>query len=115
MIQDWVSAYNARDPYAPIELYHEDAQNHQVAFGDPLNGREALLESFVTFFPAFRDNYTHVENLFEDGEWAIVEWTGGGTSLGEFGGNLPTGKSFTLKAVASFRLLMAKSIFNAVT
>lgn len=72
LLQDWVSAYNARDPHAPLELYRDDAENHQVAFGDPLNGREALLESFVTFFQAFRDNYTHAENLFEDGEWAIV-------------------------------------------
>ncbi len=40
VIQDWVSAYNARDPHALIELYHDDAENHQVAFGDPLNGRE---------------------------------------------------------------------------
>ena len=74
VLQDWVSAYNARDPHALIELYHDDAENHQVAFGDPLRGREALLESFVTFFQAFPDNYTHVENLFEDGEWAILEW-----------------------------------------
>lgn len=56
VLQDWVSAYNARDPHAPIELYHDDAENHQVTFGDPLNGREALLESFVSFFQAFRDN-----------------------------------------------------------
>ena len=70
VLQDWVSAYNARDPHALIELDHDDAENHQVAFGDPLNGREALLEIFVTFFQAFRDNYTRPENLFEDGEWA---------------------------------------------
>jgi hypothetical protein len=29
-------------------------------------GREALLESFVAFFRAFPDNYTHVENLLEN-------------------------------------------------
>ena len=69
-LEDWVSAYNARDPHAPSEFDRDDAENHQVAFGDPLNGREALLEIFVTFFQAFRDNYTRPENLFEDGEWA---------------------------------------------
>jgi hypothetical protein len=34
-------------------------------FGDA-RGREALLESFVAFFRAFPDNYTHVENLLEN-------------------------------------------------
>lgn len=112
VLEDWVSADNARDPHAPIELYHDDAENHQVAFGDPLNGREALLESFFTFFQAFPDNYTHVENLFEDGQWAIVEWTGGGTFLGEFGGNLPTGKSYTLQGCGFFHVIDGKIHFQ---
>ena len=42
VLQDWVSAYNACDPHALIELYHEDAENHQVAFGDPALSRWLL-------------------------------------------------------------------------
>ena len=53
VIQDWVAAYNACAPHALIELDHDDAENHQVAFGAPLHGREALLESFIAFFTAF--------------------------------------------------------------
>ena len=45
--QAWLDAYKTRDPHALIQLYHDDAENHQVAFGAPLHGREALLESFV--------------------------------------------------------------------
>ena len=100
VLQDWVSADR------------DDAENHQVAFGDPLNGREGLLESLVTFLQAFRDNYTHAENLFEDREWAIVEWTGSGTFLGEFGGNLPTGKSFTLQGCGFFHVVDGKIHFQ---
>lgn len=37
----WENAYNERDPFAPIELYAEDAEILQVAFGDePLRGRD---------------------------------------------------------------------------
>ncbi|MBD2072597.1 ester cyclase [Phormidium sp. FACHB-592] len=112
VLQDWVAAYNARDPYALIELYHEDAVNHQVAFGDPLKGREALLESFVAFFGAFPDNYTHVENLFADDEWGMVEWSGGGTFLGELDGCPPTGKRYTLQGCGFFHILDGKIHFQ---
>ncbi|MBD1840070.1 ester cyclase [Coleofasciculus sp. FACHB-125] len=112
VLHDWVAAYNARDPYALIELYHDDAINHQVAFGAPLQGREVLLESFIAFFNAFPDNYTHPENIFEDGEWAIVEWSGGGTFLGELGGNPPTGKSFTLRGCGFFQVIDGKIRFQ---
>ncbi|MEP0838623.1 ester cyclase [Coleofasciculus sp. FACHB-64] len=112
VLHDWVAAYNARDPYALIELYHDDAINHQVAFGAPLQGREVLLESFIAFFNAFPDNYTHPENIFEDGEWVIIEWSGGGTFLGELGGNPPTGKSFTLRGCGFFQVIDGKIRFQ---
>ncbi len=79
VVEDWVAAYNQRDAYAAAELYHEDATNLQVALGTPTNGRQAMLDDLLSFFKAFPDNFTHVENLFEDREWAMLEWFGGGT------------------------------------
>jgi len=105
VLTEWVAAYNARDPYILAALYHEDATNIQVALGDPLQGREVMLESFISFFQAFPDNCTHIENLFEDGEWAILEWSGTGTFLGEFAGFTPTGKSFTLRGCGFFHVV----------
>lgn len=112
VVQEWLLAYNTRDPYALIELYHDDAENHQVAFGDPLCGREALLESFVAFFAAFPDNYTHPINIFEDGDWAIVEWKGGGTFLGQLGPHAPNGKSFVLQGCGFFHVTNGKIKFQ---
>lgn len=112
VVQDWVAAYNACDPHTLIELYHDDAENHQVAFGAPLHGREALLESFIAFFTAFPDNYTHPLNIFEDGEWAVVEWKGGGTFLGQLGDNAPNGKSFTLQGCGFFHVINGKIKFQ---
>lgn len=76
VVQDWVTAYNRRDAHAAAELYHEDATNFQVALGDLTVGKRAILEDLLSFFHAFPDNFTRVENLFEDGEWAILEWFG---------------------------------------
>jgi steroid delta-isomerase-like uncharacterized protein len=101
----WVDAFNRRDAHAAAALYHEDAVNHQVAAGEPTVGRPALLEGLLEFFRAFPDNYTTPVNLFEDGEWAILEWTGGGTWRGEFAGLPPNGRSFTLRGCGFFHVI----------
>jgi steroid delta-isomerase-like uncharacterized protein len=99
-----VAAYNRRDAYAAAKLYHEDATNLQVALGDPTVGRQAILDELLSFFDAFPDNFTRIENLFEDGEWAMLEWFGGGTWRGEFGGMAPNGRSFTLRGCGFFHV-----------
>ncbi|MEG4940187.1 ester cyclase [Microcoleus sp. F4-D5] len=65
-----------------------------------------MLESFISFFQAFPDNCTHIENLFEDGDWAILEWSGTGTFVGEFAGVTPTGKSYTLRGCGFFHVVV---------
>ena len=113
VLHEWVAAYNNRDPFALIELYADDAEVDQVAFNAaPLVGREALLASFVDFFRAFPDNYTNPENIFEDGEWAIIEWSGGGTFLGNLGEMPPTGKSFKLRGCGFLRIIDGKIRFQ---
>lgn len=82
VIQEWIVALNAHDADAAAALYHEDAVNIQVAVGVPLEGKAAIHADFVRFFQSLPDTYTHPENLFEDGEWAILEWSGGGTFVG---------------------------------
>ena len=52
-------------------MYHPDAANHQVA-NDPVCGRAAIREMFIGEFAAAK-MVCIVENLFEDGQWAILE------------------------------------------
>ncbi|MFZ0638279.1 MAG: nuclear transport factor 2 family protein [Candidatus Acidiferrales bacterium] len=72
VVQAWVEAFNRADVDALAALYHPEATNHQVA-DSPVNGREAIRAMFAAGF-----NMTKMvcipENLFEDGEWAILEW-----------------------------------------
>lgn len=72
LIGRWVEAFNAHDADALAELYHEDAVNHQVA-NDPVRGREAIRAMFRAEFAA-AEMVCMVENLFEDGQWAMLEW-----------------------------------------
>ena len=72
LVANWVEAFNRGDAEALAAMYHEDAVNHQVA-EDPVEGREAIRRMFATGFAA-AEMVCIVENLFEDGEWAILEW-----------------------------------------
>lgn len=112
VVEAWVAAFNRRDAHAAAALYHEDATSVQVAAGEPAVGQQAILEGLLAFFRAFPDNFTKVENLFQDGEWAIVEWTGGGTWRGEFIGRAPNGKLFMLRGCGFFHVTDGKIRFQ---
>ena len=73
VIEKWVAAFNSHDADAAAALYHDDATNTQVAAGEPAIGRDAIHNELRQFLEAFPDNYTNIENLFEDGKWVIVE------------------------------------------
>jgi limonene-1,2-epoxide hydrolase len=72
VVSGWVAAFNRQDVQALAAMYAEDAVNHQVAEA-PVVGREAIRAMFAAGFAA-ADMVCIVENLFEDGEWAILEW-----------------------------------------
>ena len=72
LVRAWVDAFNRADPDALAGFYAEDAINHQVA-ETPVHGRAAIKEMFAAGF-ASATMVCLVENIFEDGEWAILEW-----------------------------------------
>jgi limonene-1,2-epoxide hydrolase len=72
VLQKFVQAFNNADVDALASLYSEKAINHQVA-EQPVKGREAIRKMFADSF-AEAPMTCIVENIFEDGEWAIMEW-----------------------------------------
>ena len=68
----WVAAFNRQDVDALAELYSEGATNHQVAENE-VKGRVAIRAAFEAEFER-ADMECVVENLLQDGEWAILEW-----------------------------------------
>lgn len=72
VVRDWVEAFNNADPDALAAFYAEDAVNHQVA-EQPVTGRDAIQAMFAGEFAA-ADMVCIPENIFQDGEWAILEW-----------------------------------------
>jgi limonene-1,2-epoxide hydrolase len=72
LVRAWVEAFNRADVDALADFYTEDAVNHQVAEAS-VHGRGAIREMFASGF-ASANMVCIVENIFEEGEWAILEW-----------------------------------------
>ncbi len=72
VLERWIDLFNDGNAKGISELYHEDAVNHQVA-NEPVKGRTAIYEMFKSEFET-AEMVCIPENIFEDGEWAILEW-----------------------------------------
>lgn len=72
VVKKWVDAFNQADADALAEFYTVDAINHQVS-NDPVEGKKAIREMFAAEFST-ADMVCIVENIFEDQNWAILEW-----------------------------------------
>ncbi len=72
LILKWVRLFNEAKAEEIALLYHPEAVNHQVA-NQPVIGQDKIRKMFREEFDAF-DMTCIVENVFEDGEWGILEW-----------------------------------------
>ncbi|MDT2399271.1 nuclear transport factor 2 family protein [Enterococcus avium] len=72
ILRQWVDAFNNADVEIISELYDDNATNHQVA-NEPVIGKEAIKKMFEQDFSNAK-MVCIVENIFEDGQWAILEW-----------------------------------------
>lgn len=72
LITNWIEAFNRGDAGEMAEFYCDDAVNHQVN-REPVKGKNAIFKMFEEDFAA-ADMICIAENIFEDGNWAILEW-----------------------------------------
>ncbi|HYF68883.1 MAG TPA: nuclear transport factor 2 family protein [Ohtaekwangia sp.] len=71
-LRKWIDAFNKADLETISDLYADHAINHQVA-NEPVEGKLAIKQMFATEFAA-AEMTCIPENIFEDGEWVILEW-----------------------------------------
>ena len=68
----WVDAFNKADAELLSSFYSDDAVNHQIA-NEQIEGKQAIKNMFIQEF-ANANMQCIIENIFEDGDWAILEW-----------------------------------------
>ncbi len=69
---NWIDVFNNADAKALSEFYTDDAINHQVV-SDPVVGKVAIYEMFKAEF-ATAEMVCILDNIFMDGNFAIMEW-----------------------------------------
>ncbi len=69
---NWVDVFNIANAKELSEFYAEEAINHQVVT-DPVVGKSAIYRRFVEEFSTV-EMVCILENIFMDGEWAMMEW-----------------------------------------
>lgn len=72
VVSFWIDRFNAADIEGLMELYCDDAVNHQVVT-TALHGKSEIRRLFETEFARARMECIPV-SLHEAGEWAILEW-----------------------------------------
>jgi hypothetical protein len=72
IVAKWVEAFNNRDLETLADFYDDDALNHQVV-NEPIQGKTAIRQMFADGF-AQAEMHCMIENIFEDNDWAILEW-----------------------------------------
>lgn len=73
IVKAWIEAFNRGDAAALAGLYAETAINHQTP-ERPVEGRAAIEAMFEAEF-ARAKMVCIPDNLFADGDWAILEWS----------------------------------------
>lgn len=102
LLRIWIDAFEAKDIELVTGCYAADAVNFQIAIGVPAVGIDRIAADNQEFFRGFPDAWASVENLIGDRDWAAWEWIGGGTFLGEFYGQEPTGRAFEIRGCGFF-------------
>ncbi|MBB6520626.1 nuclear transport factor 2 family protein [Pseudoteredinibacter isoporae] len=72
IVQQWVDVFNEGNADKIATFYADNAVNHQVA-NEPVVGKAAIHKMFTDEF-ASAEMVCIVENIFQDGDWAILEW-----------------------------------------
>ncbi len=112
LLENWIAAFQRRDLDDVVACYAADAVNFQVAAGEPSIGIEQIRHDTAEFFKGFPDAWSRVENIICDGDRAAWEWLGGGTFLGDFYGNRPTGRKFEIRGCGFFTFRDGKIVYQ---
>ena len=74
IITSWAELFNLQDIEGLTNLYNEDSISHQTP-NIQIEGRENIKKMFEEEFSQFEIT-CYVENIFENGNWGMLEWKG---------------------------------------
>ncbi|HEX9654326.1 MAG TPA: ester cyclase [bacterium] len=83
-------------------------QEHDPSITSP--GLQGVKQWYHSFHTAFPDAHFRVDNIITQGDWVVARVTVTGTQKGEYMGNPPTNKPFTMEVIDIVRIANGKII-----
>jgi predicted ester cyclase len=106
----WAELFTAGGDLALIdEIVASNFVSHSAPPGLPA-GREGVREWVRIFHQAFPDIYSNAEDVIVENDKVVERFSAGGTNLGPFFGNPPTGKTGTTTGINIFRIANGKIV-----
>ncbi len=90
------------------EFFVDTVELHGV--GPSIIGRTALVEFYTTFFAAFPDWHTTIDDMVAESDKVVVRITSNGTHQGDFQGIPATRKPYTQNAIVIYHLTNGKIV-----
>jgi steroid delta-isomerase-like uncharacterized protein len=101
--QQWMNAWNDKDPEAMTALFTEDGTYEDLAFQAKFQGKEAVAAWVRLTADHIPDLKGEIIDAFQSGDKVAVRWTFTGTPL-EMGPIQGTGKTFSVPAASLIEL-----------
>ncbi len=93
---NWPAMWSKKDAAGYENAFTPDAVHREIASPNDFAGKKALMAEYDMYAGSVPDMSVSVDRIFTAGNFAILEFTFGGTQKGPLGPLKPTGKKFTL-------------------
>lgn len=110
LVQQWVDAWNSQDRERITSLYADDVVFYQAPAKKTFIGRDYLINRFEDFLELMPDWHNEIQELYIDGDTAIVKLNGTGTQTGPFLEFRPTGRMLDMDFCLIFKFKDSKII-----
>jgi steroid delta-isomerase-like uncharacterized protein len=97
--EQWAAAWSHHDVDGLARLFTEDCEYEDVAFDVVNRGHPGVRDWATGFLTSFPDLLVQPIRSFEDERQGVLEWTMGGTHLGDFDGLAPTQRKWSVRGV----------------
>lgn len=97
-ILNGTSLRSAQELFAENVTFHDPALSEDIHQHKEIHGVASVMAFFEQIHDTF-DTYFTIEDLFSDGRWVAMRWSGAFTQRARFMGKSPTGETVTVSGV----------------
>jgi steroid delta-isomerase-like uncharacterized protein len=103
LVRQELDALNTQDVEGVLAFYTDDVRFVDISLDEDLVGKQAMREFMVGLYRSFPDAHVELRSLFGEGDLVCAEYELVGTHRGSIEGEVPTGRTFRVRAASVYR------------